>query len=265
MLVITRVILILDIQLIYVIKALILPPGGLLFLLFLGLIWWRKNVNSLMILVSFVGGVWYLLSTWAVSGLLMDLLENYPALSDRDIANSQAQAIVVLAGGGRNAPEYGGVRSVADYSLVRMRYGAYLHRKTGLPVLLTGGDPLQRGIVEAELMASVMENEWSVAVKWQENNSRNTAENAQLAAKILHQENINHILLVTHAWHMARAVRLFEQQNLQVTPAPTSFEGTRYAGDGWALINFLPNARAFLASYHALHEWVGQWWYRLRY
>lgn len=254
-----------DIQLIQVIKALILPPGGLLFLLLLGFIWMRKRIKSLAVLVSFVACVWYLLSTWVVSSSLMDLLENYPALSDSDIANSQAQAIVVLGGGGRNAPEYGGLRSVSNYSLVRMRYGAYLHRKTGLPILLTGGDPLQRGIVEAELMAPVMENEWSVAVKWRENASRNTAENAMLSAKILQQENINHILLVTHAWHMVRAVRSFEQQGLQVTPAPTSFEGTRYNKEGWLLMDFLPSARAFLESYHALHELFGRLWYAIRY
>ena len=50
-----------------------------------------------------------------------------------------AQAIVILGGGvRRNAPEYGG-DTVGRLTLDRVRYGAFVARATGLPVLVTGG------------------------------------------------------------------------------------------------------------------------------
>lgn len=246
-----------------IISNFLLPPSSLIILLLVGLgmlkrhfIWGRR-----LIVASSAGLA--LLSLPVVSMSLMSLVEPYPALSNAEIATTQAQAIVVL-GGGRNydAVEYGG-DTVSEYTLARIRYGARLHRLTQLPVLVTGGTPLEIRIPEGELMADALQQDFNTTVKWKEIESRNTAENAQFSADILKKEGINRILLVTQAWHMNRAVPLFINQGLETTAAPTAFEG--FGNEPLEFLDFLPNAKAFLKSYYACHELLGTLWYKLRY
>jgi uncharacterized SAM-binding protein YcdF (DUF218 family) len=57
-----------------------------------------------------------------------------------------------------------------------------------LPVLVSGGK-LSDSVCssEAELMASVLIDEFKIPVAWQESKSRNTAENAQFSFQVLKQ------------------------------------------------------------------------------
>ncbi|RKZ35880.1 MAG: YdcF family protein, partial [Gammaproteobacteria bacterium] len=121
----------------------------------------------------------YVLSIEPVAHALVNGLETVPVLTEPDLVRQQPQAIVVL-GGGRysDAPEYGG-DTVARGTLERLRYGARLHRQTGLPLLVTGGRVYGETTAEATLMKSVLTDEFGVGVKWAENESRNTFENAR--------------------------------------------------------------------------------------
>lgn len=168
-----------------------------------------------------------------------------------------AQAIVVL-GGGRYlaAPEYGG-DTVGDYTLARVRYGARLHRQTGLPLLVTGGKPDGGETNEAETMRRVLAEEFGVPVRWMEGASNNTRENAIYSAALLKRDGVSRVLLVTHAWHMPRAARAFAAAGIGVSPAPTLF---RRAPLG--LMSFVP--QGYKSSGWAMHEWIGMLWYRLR-
>lgn len=198
-----------------------------------------------------------------VANRLMTLIEVYPALTESEIQNNDRQAIVVLGGGRRyDAIEYGG-DTVSDHSLIRVRYAAKLQKVTQLPILITGGSPLEENeLSEAELMAGVLTSELSGAVTWLESRSRNTAENAIFSAEILKQNNIDRIFLVTQAWHLQRAVAVFEKQGLNVLPAPTAFEGGELEFSLWL---FIPGANAFADSAFALHEILGNLWYLIRY
>jgi hypothetical protein len=67
------------------------------------------------------------------------------------------QAIVIL--GARSyaaAPEYRG-DTVAAATLARMRWGARLHRQTGLPIMVSGGSPGGTRTSEAEQMKAALE------------------------------------------------------------------------------------------------------------
>jgi len=169
---------------------------------------------------------------------------------------------VVLGGGYRDvAPEYGG-HDLGPYTLERVRYAAWLHHKTGLPVLVSGGDVFNRGVAESRIMARYLRDEHAVPTVLIEDTSRNTYENAQKSAALLAQRAINRALLVTHAWHMARAVDVFNTTSLTVIPAPTAFEGL--GSPAPALFGYLPNAKGIERSSLALHEILGRVWYRLR-
>ena len=109
-------------------------------------------------------------------------------------------------------------------------------------------------------MATVLEDEFRVRVSWRESASHTTWENAQFSRVITERYDVTHILLVTHAWHMKRAVYSFEQAGFRVTAAPTAFISSH---NPFKLMDFLPQANALRDSALLLHEMLGLCWYRL--
>jgi uncharacterized SAM-binding protein YcdF (DUF218 family) len=152
-------------------------------------------------------------------------------------AAKSAQAIVVLTGGD-----------------ARNREAATLYRATGLPVLASGGDG------EAIAIKKQLAADFNVPVKWTEEKSLNTEENALFSAQILAREHIHSIILVTRALHMRRAQRMFEDRGLEVIPAPTDF--STHPPLEWR--DFLPSTEGRKQTASALHEIFGLAWYRLR-
>jgi uncharacterized SAM-binding protein YcdF (DUF218 family) len=252
-----------ELLLVKMVTALVLPPGFVLLLGVLGLVLLRRRrVWGTGLLGASLALLW-LLSAPAVGRVLLHGLETYPALDTRALAAAEAGAIVILAGGReRAAPEYGG-ETVSRMTLVRLRYGARLYRQTGFPVLVSGGRVFGGGRSEASLMRTALAEDFDVPVRWVEGESRNTAENARLSAKVLNESGVRRVILVTDAWHMPRAVSAFERAGLQVVAAPTRFH-LRDPGKPFPL-RWLPDADALLMSARALHEYVGRVWYVLRY
>ncbi len=141
-----------------------------------------------------------------------------------------------------------------------MRAGAALHRRTGLPVLVSGGLIDEYGPSLALLMAASMEEDFAVPVRWQESTSQNTWENARNSAAILQAAGIRSVFVVTHAWHMRRALNAFAQTTIAAMPAPVPFSREIDLQPR----SFIPRASAWLTSYYGLHEWIGHAWYALR-
>lgn len=172
-------------------------------------------------------------------------------------ASQTPQAIVVLGAGiYKEAPEYGG-DSVDALSLERIRYGARLHRQTGLPVLVTGAGPGTRSV--AQSMRRALTEDFGVPVRWVEEWARTTHENATRSAAMLRAEGIETIYLVTHAAHLPRARQSFARAGLAVVPAPTVFTAS---GSESVLRRLIPRTTTLVRSHYALHELVGRLWYR---
>ena len=236
---------------------LLLPPAnGLLLLCIAGLYRRRRWAFGL---AAFATALLVLQSLPLAAGALMASLE---ARAGPVIENADgAQAIVVLGSGLElDQPEYGG-DTAGERTLVRMRYGALLARRFGLPVLVTGGRPQDATRTEAAVMAEILAKEFAVKVRWQEGESRNTAENASRSAVILRAAGIRRVVLVTQAFHMPRAVRLFRATGLEVVPAPTQFKTAARSPLG--PLDLLPQSKALRNSYYALHEWLGIAWLAL--
>ena len=238
------------------VSAFLLPPLNLILLGALGVLLLKHHPRLGRFLLASTLALLYLISTpFIVETMLQKFETPYVA----DSVDSEGQVIVVLGGGTYfNAVEYGG-DTVNRYSLERIRYAAHLYQLTGKLILVTGGAPLGNATSEAEQMKSVLENEFMTPVKWVEGTSNNTHENAYKSYEILKKDGITRIMLVTHAWHMPRAVKEFERAGFQVTPAPTAFT-TRYRTDGLA---YLPTASALQQSRIFIHEVIGMLWYRL--
>lgn len=240
-------------------SELVLPPAVVLVLAALGfgLRRWRLRWGNAVIAAAFL--LLWVLSTPVIAYWQLKMVEG-PAVRG-PLTGTGARAIVVLgAGTYGQAPEYGS-DMVTAYGLERVRYAARLYRATGLPIMLSGGSPLNTSTSEAEQMRDILIQELTTPVTWLESASVDTLGNAVECEKILHEEGITRVLLVTHAWHMRRAKAAFEHVGVQVVPAPIGYTGE--ATD--TVAEFIPSTRGLVASYHAWHETIGLAWYRIRF
>lgn len=234
-----------------ILSALILPPTSLILLAFVGLWLSRKHPRTGKTITALSLATMLILSLPITGNTLLHSLETTPPISHAQLKD--IQAIVILGGGkNNNAPEYGGADTVNRWTLQRLRYGAMLQRQTGKPILVTGGAP-DGGIPDAQLMKTILEQEFHAKVRWVEDRSHDTRQNAAYSAAILKQHGVTSIALVTQSWHMRRAAPAFEAQGLRVYPAPIGFNT---APDAWHL-NWLPKASALDKSSMALREWFG--------
>ena len=244
-----------------IIKVLVLPPGLLAVVGLLGLVsYWKWRPFGLMLLSAATLSMW-LLSTPFIASWFARSLEYFPPFELAQLQAKKADAIVILGGGSyRFAPEFGGFDEVSRLTLERLRYGARLHRATGLDVAVTGGAPDHLATPEAQMMRSVLEADFGVPVRWAEIESRNTAENARFSRD---QFTFDTIVLVTHAMHMPRAVRAFDAAGFDVIPAPLGF----FSGQGgkYILSDFFPNYVGLFGTRYAMYEHLGAIWYKLSY
>lgn len=240
------------------VEALLLPPVSFLLMALLGLlIEHRFRVIGRCLAFAGILATLVLAMPIVSSSLLLPLEHSLPVTPPPD---SPPQAIVILGGDLRRTGTAAVTLSPGPRSFERLRAGAELYRQTHLPILITGGRQRPGEPSIAEIMADSMEHEFQVPVEWRENSSRDTWENAELSAALLREHGIKSIYLVTHAWHMRRALVAFANTGLVVTAAPTWFD-RRASPPG---MEFVPNIGGWRDSFYAIHEWIGDAWYSLR-
>ena len=131
----------------------------------------------------------------------------------------------------------------------------------GTPVAVSGGFVRDSRVTAAALRREALEQDFAVPVRWAEDRSLTTWENAVFTAQLLKSANIGSVVIVTHPWHMRRALWSFERVGLHAIPYPTplTYDESDRVDD------YLPSMRALEDSYHALHEAIGLAYYRMRY
>lgn len=240
-------------------KILLLPPMVLFLAMAAGFVLQRRRHRAGLPLMVGAFAVLVLLSLPVTSIGLMGLAQ-WGARPFDLAAETKAQAIVILSAGlDEITPEAGGAPSVDAMTLARLRYGARLHRETHLPILVTGGPWGKRRTVLGDVMADSLQTDFLVKTRWIERLAKTTRGNAEGSAEILLGADIDTVVLVTHAWHMPRAARAFEQSGLTVIPAPMGFERSAGLRPG----DLLPSAKALHMNYYACHELLGRVWYRI--
>ena len=246
------------------IASIILPPTGLIVLAMVGIgmamIW--KKLGLWVAFLSMLGVL--LCSMPAVSAVIVNSLQTDPPIPANELkkALAKADALVVLAGGRYTAAKEFGDDTVSSFTLERIRYAAWIVKRTGLPLIVSGGRVRDEDKSEAQLMREILQKEFIVIVDHVEEKSRTTYENAKYTAQFLKQNDLRKIALVTHAWHMPRTKAAFEFFDIEVIPAPTAFYGkdaTQQFSD------YLPSTNAFRQTGLAVHEIFSQWWYEIRY
>lgn len=233
-------------------KQLILPPASPLLLAILGALLVRARPRlAALLLVLGLGSLW-VISLPAVSHVLVRATQHYAPFDPA--RPSGAQAIVILGGGGqyRYSPEYQGPAAKPEL-LARLAYGAFLARRTGLPVLVTGHE------IEAVAMRDTLERNFDIEPRWFDAQAYDTFDNARDAARLLQPSGVRRIILVTATTHEWRAAHEFAATGLAVVPAPVGVMTLRYAANpDERLLDFLPEAQALEDSYSALYELLGE-------
>ncbi len=240
-------------------SLLVYPLTQALLLVLIALLLRRfQRIATTCLVLSF--GWLYLCSTaWFADWLMGSLEDDFrpKALS----VIPQADAIVVLGGGTRGDTHFsslGDLNQQAD----RIVHALQLYRAGKAPlILLSGGsDPSSRP--EAELMHEHLELMGvNPRAMLRERESRDTRENAVYSGILLRGKDIRSILLVTSAFHMRRALPLFEAEGFEVTPAPTDYQ--RLVGKP-AVPRWMPSAEDLVRSTYAIREYVGYQVYRWR-
>jgi uncharacterized SAM-binding protein YcdF (DUF218 family) len=201
--------------------VLALPPVPLLFLALVGA--WlaraRPHTGRALVVLACLG-LWLAACVGSARWVEDSFLDEPAALgaAQRQRLKTRAAAgaplaIVVLGGGvDTPAPEYG-TSTLGLTPLARLRYATWLSRETGIPLAASGG----RGWAassdaspsEADVMASVARTDFGVPIRWIEDRSRDTHENAVDTVRMLSAAGVGEIVVVTNGWHMPRALREF--------------------------------------------------------
>lgn len=246
--------------------VLLMPPVPFILVILVGarLMFRHRLLAWLLILLGCVS-TWGMCTT-AVSGALKNLLLTPPrALSSSEIGDlkkAPKTAILVLGAGRRLfAPEYG-LSTLQPLGMERLRYGIWLSRQTDLPLAFSGGIGFgaEPGPTEAEIAARIADREFGRPLKWTETLSRDTNENAARSLALLHEAGIERIVLVTHAFHMRRALAAFERAKqrsdtaMEMVAAPMDVDAPIHLT--WA--HWFPSNHGFTETRIVLHEWIGR-------
>ena len=175
-----------------------------------------------------------------------------------------AEAIVVLSGMVRTIQAKNGIAYEWAEGSDRIFAGIDLFKEKKAPYLIftRGNLPWSAGKPEGEYLKDV-------AVSFgisKENillttNAENTDQEADAVKKLL-RSNEPIIILVTSAFHMQRAQKIFESVGIRVLPFPVDF----LSGLGkLTVMSFIPSADALRATSFFVREMIGRTYYRFRY
>ena len=240
-----------------VLPYLIYPITIILVLLVMG-IWLKKKFFSILATTLLV-----ITSSPISSHYLLSYLEkNQSKKSPVEMAS--ADAIVVLGG-----------------MLTRIQTSQGIHREWGDPdrffagleliksnkanhIIFTGGKlPWEKtNETEGEVLAKY-------AIDWGVNKQKilvtqkvqNTEDEAKAVKDLLEKYQSKRIILVTSAFHMPRAQRLFEKQDLKVQTYPVDFKAE---DNKITILDFLPSAYAMKDFEFAMRELLGRVYYQLK-
>ncbi|HSW07915.1 YdcF family protein [Aquabacterium sp.] len=250
--------------------ALALPPVPLLLLVLIAgrmLASGRRGGAGAVLLLFSVAGLWLSCCAGVGNALERWVLRPPAALSEARIASlrhesASRKVVVLILGGGREslAPEYREAHLSAR-SMQRLHYGLWLARQLNAPAMFTGGTGLSQlpGPAEADIAARIAERDYGRRLRWVETTSRDTRENAAASLNLLTTQGITDVIVVTHDWHMPRALRAFEEAArrnkhvMQIIPAPMGLA----SGVDRPALNWMPTQEGFAQVRLTLREALG--------
>ena len=239
-----------------ILPIIVSPLGLIIVLLFFGIL--RKKVlHSLVALTVLI-----ILSLPIVSNHLIKLLEqNYTYSTPNEIAS--ADTVIVLSGMVKTVEHNNGVQYEFSDAVDRIFAGIKLLKmgKAQKIILTRGKLPWSIGVPEGEFLAEFIQSQGIDPNRILLTEVvQNTNDEAKAISKMLPTNS--KVILVTSAFHMPRAEKVFQNQNLKVIPYAVDFRSSIKKID---ILDFLPQANAFKNSNFYFREIIGRVYYSIRY
>jgi uncharacterized SAM-binding protein YcdF (DUF218 family) len=239
----------------------LIPPNLFVLLAMVGVILaWRWRRTGLVLATAATACLYIAATPLAAFGLIRSA-EALAGIIPTLPAPAPPAAIVVLSADFRHSNIAGAKDTVGPVTLERLADAASEARRSGLPILVSGGQVTDADAPLADMMAEALETDFRLSARWREDRSMTTYQNALYSAEMLRRAGIPAALVVTNRWHMARALWSFHAVGYPVVAAPTASGRRLRLGPA----SFLPQIPALLDSYYALHELIGLAWYVGRY
>ncbi|WP_415304514.1 YdcF family protein [Candidatus Pelagibacter sp. Uisw_090] len=198
-----------------------------------------------------------------ISDKLINYLEKDYTLQDASAINN-ADVIVVLSGMLKTIKVDDKLKYEFDDGVDRILSGIDLFKnnKASLLILTKGQVPWSLGIPEGEYLKDF-------AIKFGvpkksillTENVQNTDQEAKSVKKLLNSNDVK-VILVTSAFHMPRAKKVFEASNIKVIPFAVDFINSHQK---LTFMSFLPSADALSSTSIFVREMIGRLYYNLKY
>jgi uncharacterized SAM-binding protein YcdF (DUF218 family) len=172
----------------------LIPPNLFILLTFLGVLLAWRRVRLGLVLATFGAVLLYLASMPIVADSLIWFVEALAGAIPNAPSDMHPGAIIVLSGDYRYGKALGEPDTVGRLTLERVAGAASEQRRTGLPILVSGGRPKDADDSLAGMMSTVLQNDFHVPVRWREDRSANTYQNAAFSAEVLHRAGVQSAL-----------------------------------------------------------------------
>ena len=233
------------------------PLGLVVFLILVSLTTRRRGPATLALVVLWVCAL------PATERLVWQSLESDHPYQEVESAQT-TDAIIVLSGMLEGSETEQGI--VSQWGGATDRYFAgvdlFLANKAPLMIFTQGGLPwsdlpLEGGLLARRAIAAGVPESQILLTGL----VHNTEDEAREVSALMELAGLKTATLVTSAFHMPRALMIFEHEGLQVTPYPTDFRAK--AGLGWT--SWVPSAVAFGETSNGLREYIGRAYYWAKY
>ena len=241
---------------------LLIMPLGIALLLIVSRLFWRFRWS--------IPGAFFILYFFSIGAVSQELTRSLEGFWERKDSESvsKADAIVVLSGGGIyfRGPKASPVVEWGDPD--RFLAGLQLYKKGKAPIIMFTGEQNTNSKTSGDIYIKEA-IKLGVPPKALKTTSlvMNTQEEAIKVKKLLDQSKItsHKIILVTSAFHMIRAKRMFERNGMLVTPFPVDFKSNtakRKKNPRDLILLWIPNAHNLAESSIAIREIIGRFVYR---
>ena len=233
--------------------------------------------SPLMLVIGLIIlGIIFNIRKFTLIGIIILIFSSLPIISNKFIAYLEkdykpieiseienVDAIVVLSGMIKVVGDEENLKYEFAESIDRFFAGLDLFNNDNAPILILtrGKMPWSVGIAEGEYLKEL-------AIKYgisEENiiltdEVQNTDQEAKSIKEILTENS--KIILVTSAFHMPRAEKVFKAANINVIPFPVDFQSSKLKT---TIMDFIPSAKSFFDTSHFVREMIGRLYYNLKY
>lgn len=241
-----------------VIASFILPPGIFILMLFISAFWFLLKRNKTAGLFNSLLGIliWGLSTSPISNALLFGLEHRY------QIPQNPGGDVIILLGGTSNwgAPDLTGKGSLSGNMMARVITAVRLQRMLHVPVIVSSGQVYEDLPSDAHVVKRFLTDLGVPPDKViLEDKSRDTMENAIYSSKLCKRLGFKRPLLVTSAFHMARALLSFQKVGIKVAPIPAQFYTWQERKYSWH--DYLPNISNLKRTVLAIREKLGYFIY----